>query len=90
MHRIDAQVSGQAVRLRLAPFANGDRRGARRLVAGVALPVSRRVAQTVEVRHRNRRQPLIDSLLVLAEFALQDAPRRRSAQVPVGFVDVGQ
>jgi hypothetical protein len=51
MHRVDAQISGQALRLRLASLANGNRRRSCGLVAGVALPVGRRVAQPVQVRH---------------------------------------
>ena len=54
MHGVDAQVSGRALRLRFASFADGDRRGPRGLVAGIAFAIACRVAQPVQVRHRNR------------------------------------
>ena len=47
-------------------------------------------AQIVQVGHRDRRQPLVLRLTVLLVFALQDAPRGRSAERVVGLVDGGQ
>ena len=90
MHGVDAQVSGQALRLRLAPLADRNRRGPRRLVAGVALPIGRRVAEPVELRHRDPRQPLVGRLAIFAVLALQNPLGRRPAQVPVRLVHIGQ
>ena len=90
MHRVDAQISRHAVRLRPAPLADQNRRGTRWLVAGVAFPVGCGIAQPVQVRHRDPRHPLIGNLMVFAVLPLQDVPSRWSAQVPVRLVDVGQ
>ncbi len=73
-----------------APLADGDDNGPRGLIRGVAFSIGLRVAQPVQMRHRNRRQPLVCSLAVFVVFALQNAPCRRSAQVSMRLVDVGQ
>src|SRR5215472_3389599 len=72
MHGVDVQVSGQALRPRLAPLADGDGCRPRRLVAGVALAVCLRVAQSVQVRYRDPRQTLVGGLPVFAVLPLQD------------------
>jgi hypothetical protein len=79
MDGIDAQKAGLATWLRFAPFADRNRRRPRGLIAGVALPVRRGVAQSIEVRHRDRRQPHIRRLRVVAVFPLENPSRRRSA-----------
>src|SRR6516165_12630143 len=81
MHRIDTQVSGQALWSRLAALPDGDRRRPRGLVTGVALAISVRTAQAVQVCHRDPRQPLVNSLAVFVALPLQNAPRGWAAQV---------
>src|ERR1035437_362080 len=89
MDRVDAQISRRAVRLRLAPFANANHRRPRRLIRRVALAIGGRVAEPINLRHRNRRQPRVDGLAVVEVFALQNPLGRRATQIPVRLVDVG-
>src|SRR4051794_20829415 len=51
MHRVDAQVTGPALRPRLAPFADWDDCRPRRMIAGVALAIGLGVAESVELRN---------------------------------------
>jgi hypothetical protein len=88
VHGIDAQKAGMAVRRRLAPFADGDRRGPGPLV--VAQTVARALAQVVEVAVGQLRQPLELRLAVNLELALEDVPRGRTAELLVCLVDRGQ
>jgi len=51
---------------------------------------ARLLPQVIEMRHRDRRQPLILGLAVLAVFSLQNTARGGTAQVLVGLIDGGQ
>src|SRR5437763_11410794 len=70
MHGVDAQVSRCAVRLWLAPFPDRDRRGPSRLVTGMVFAISRRVAQSIEVRHRKYGQANVGPLPIFFVLAL--------------------
>jgi hypothetical protein len=48
------------------------------------------VAQIVQVGHRDCCQPLVFRLAVLRVFALENAPRRGSAESLVQLIDGGQ
>jgi hypothetical protein len=61
-----------ALRSRFAPLRDRDRLGSGRLVTGVSLAVSRRVAKPVNLCYRNAREPLVRGLAVVA------VPRRLS------------
>jgi hypothetical protein len=51
MHRVQAQKAGLALRLRLAPLADGDRRGPRFGVVEKPLAVTLVVAQVIQVSY---------------------------------------
>src|ERR1019366_10760318 len=70
MHGVHPQVARLALRIGTAPLADGHRGGPRPGVGETAFPIARLLPQVIEVRHRNRRQPLILGLAVLAAFPL--------------------
>ena len=90
MHGVHPQISRPALGLRRAPLANGYLHGARALVDYPLLPVSRTLAQTVDLGHRDPRQPLIALLAEVVELALQDLLRGRSAERLVRFIHAHQ
>ena len=59
MHRVQAQKSGLALRLRLAPLADRDRRGPRLGVVEKPLTIALVVAQVIQMSYGDRRQPRI-------------------------------
>ena len=90
MDGVDAQISGAAVRLGLAPLADRDDCGTGWMIAGVAFAISLGVAEPVELRHREPRQTFVDSLVILAVFAFQYPFCCRTAEIPVSLVHVRQ
>ena len=90
VHGVHPQVAGLTLRIGTAPLADGGRSGPRPGVGETALPIARLLPQVIEVGHRNRRQPLILGLAVLAVFPLQNTARGGTAQVLVGLIDGGQ
>ena len=90
VHGVDAQIPGPSLRPRFAPLADRDRCRPCWLVARILLAVGLRVAEPVELRHGDARQPRVHGLAVFAVLALQDSSRRRSAQVAVTLVHIRQ
>jgi hypothetical protein len=75
MHAVHAQIAGLAVRIGPSPFSDGDGGGPGRDVVQTPFPIARLLAQLVEVRHRDRSQPLELALAIVPILALQNAPR---------------
>ena len=90
MHRIDAQKARPPLRVRLAPFPDGYRGRPRGLVHGGMLAVQRPVAQIVQVRYRDLRQPRVFRLAEPLVLPPQNAAGRRPAQSLVGAVHICQ
>jgi len=90
MHGVHPQAARLALRMRTAPLADGHRCGPRPGVGETAIPIAWLLPQVIEVRHRNRRQPLIFGLAVLAVFPFQNTARGETAQVLVGRIEGGQ
>jgi len=74
MHGIDAQISGLALRIRSAPFANRHLPRLRAFDPYPDLAVGRRAAQVVNVGSRDPRQSLILRLAVHCKLPLQNVP----------------
>ena len=90
MHRVDPQIPGPAARLRLPPLAEGHLYGLRFGVVHPALAVTPSLSQIVNMRHRDRRQPLVGGVSVELPFAFQNLLRRRPAHGFVRFVHLRQ
>ncbi len=90
MHRVQAQKTGLAVRLRLAPLADLHCRGAGFRVVEKPLAVALVMAQVIKMSDRDGRQPRILGLAIDLEFALQNAPCGWSAQRLMRLIDGGQ
>ena len=69
VHGVHPQVAGLALRIGTAPLADSHRRGPRPGVGKTAFPIARLLPQVIEMRHRDRRQPLILGLAVLAQYS---------------------
>ena len=78
------------MRIGTTPLADGHRRGPRSGVGETAFPIVRLLPQVIEMRHRDRRQPRILGLAVLAVFPLENTARGGTTQVLVGLIDGGQ
>src|SRR5438874_355276 len=87
MHRIDPQIAGLALRIGSPPLADRDQRGTCLGVAQPAFAIASPLAQIVQMRYRDRGQPLVLWLPVLVIFAFQNAFRGRAAQRLVRFID---
>src|SRR5271170_4909641 len=90
MHRIQAQITGLTLWLRLAPLPDRDRSGPRLDVVQTSLAVTLAAAQVVQMSHGDRSQPRILLPAVELNLAFQNAPRCRTAQALVRLVDRGQ
>src|ERR1019366_1694092 len=90
MHRIDPQVARLAVGPGLAPLSDGYLYGPRFGVIDLALAIARALAEVVNMRHRDPRQPLVLGTLELLELAFQNLSRRRTRQGLVRFIGLGQ
>ena len=90
MHRVDPQITWLASWLRFAPFANGHLYGACFGVVQAPLAVPPTLSQVVNVRHRDRRKPLVLSVSVELPFPFQNFLRRWSAHRLMRFIHVGQ
>ena len=90
VHRVNSQVTGTALRVRPPPIANGDLHGPCLLVEDPLLAISPSFAQVVDVRYRDGREPFIPLTAVVVKLAVENFPRRRSAQDLMRFVHLGQ
>ncbi len=70
MHGVDAQIARLALRIGRPPFSDGRGGGPGLDVVEKAFAIARLLAQVVQVRHRDRGQPLILPLAVLPILAL--------------------
>jgi len=90
MHGVDAQISRTPLRLRFAPLADRYRRGPGGLITGVTFAVRLGIAEPVNLRHRDLRQALEGRLTIVVILALQNPLRRRTAQIAVALVHIGE
>src|SRR5882724_10927403 len=83
VHCIHPQIARSAARIGSTALANGHGAGPRLLIVLALLAI----AQVVQMPVGDRGQALELCLAVLLKFPLQNAPRGRSAQALVGFID---
>jgi len=86
MNAVYPQVSGPTIRARFPPLANGHLHRPGLLIPDSPLPVSRALPQIVNMRHRNRRQPLVARIPVFVILAIQNLLRGWPAQRFVRFI----
>src|SRR5882724_2648386 len=87
VHCIHPQIARSAARIGSTALANGHGAGPRLLIVLALLAIARVSAQVVQMPVGDRGQALELCLAVLLKFPLQNAPRGRSAQALVGFID---
>jgi len=88
--RIHAQVPGSSFRPRRASFTDAHLNRSRRLVYDPPLAVRCGPAQSIQVRHRDARQPLVTLLAKIVKLSLQNLLRRRSTERLVGLIHLRQ
>jgi len=79
VYGVDSEESGASSRPRLAPLAYRNRRGACRLIAGIAFSVGFGVAYAVDLRNRDPGDPMERCLIVLGILPLQNVLCGRAA-----------
>src|SRR5260370_41582521 len=87
MHRIDPQIAGLALRIGSPPLADRGQRGTCLGVAQPAFAIASLLAQVIQIRYRERGQPLVLWLPVLVIFPLQNAFRGWAAECLARFID---
>jgi hypothetical protein len=90
VHGVDPQIAGLALRIGPPPLCNRHERGLGFDVMQTTFAIAPLLAQVVQVRHRDRGQPLVLAFAVEPILALQNAPRGGSAPVLVRHIDSGQ
>src|SRR6202162_1837183 len=90
MHRVDSDVARPSFWLRLTPFTDSHLYGMCFGIVHSALAVTPALSQVVNVRHRDRRQPLVLGVSVELPFPFQNLLGRRSAHRLVRFIHLGQ
>jgi hypothetical protein len=90
VHRVHPQIARLASRLGPPPLSDGHLHGPCRAIAQPAFAVVPPPAQVVNVGHRDRRQPLILSVLVLLTLAHQNPLGGWAGERFVRFVHLRQ
>ena len=90
MDGVYSQVAGLAVGLRPPPLADCHLHWSRLGVAHKTFAVMPPPSQVINMRNRNRSQPLIFLMFILPIFPAQNSLRRWTGHFLMGFVDSGQ